>query len=74
MIYLVILFLLLILSIHYDICEKTRNRVFWESLILLIFVLLAGLRWRLGIDTTRYLDTYYHDLPTIDKFSFSRIS
>lgn len=70
MIYLVILFLLLILSIHYDICEKTRNRVFWESLILLIFVLLAGLRWRLGIDTTRYLDTYYHDLPTIDKFSF----
>lgn len=70
MIYLLLLTLLLWLSFFYDICERKRNKVFWEGFVLMAFVLIAGLRWRLGIDTTRYLDTYYYEIPTIEKFSF----
>lgn len=70
MIYLFVLFLLLYLSFRYDICGKTKDRDLWYLVILIIFILLAGLRYRLGIDTQRYLFSFYHSYPTIDKFSF----
>lgn len=71
MIYLFVLFLLICLSFHYDICGKTKHRDQWYLVILIIFILLAGLRYRLGIDTSRYLFSFYHSYPTIDKFSFN---
>ena len=71
MIYLFVLFLLLCLSFRYDICGKTKNRDRWYLAILIIFILIAGLRYRIGIDTPRYLYDFYHNVPTIDKFSFN---
>lgn len=70
MIYLLLLILLLWLSFYYDISGRKRNKVLWEGFALVAFVLIAGLRWRLGIDTTRYLDDFYYKVPSIDKFSF----
>ena len=69
MIYLFVLFLLLCLSLRYDICGKTKYRDHWYLVILIIFILIAGLRYRLGIDTPRYMFHFFHEYPTIDKFS-----
>ena len=68
MIYLVVLFLLLLLSVRYDINGKTRAREFWYGFMLVVFILVAGLRWRIGIDTPPYLYNFYHKIPTIDEF------
>lgn len=38
--------------------------------MLLIFILVPGLRWRLGVDTSNYIDFFYHEYPSLDKFSF----
>ena len=60
MIYLVILLLLLFLSIRYDINGVYRHKNLWYRIVLVAFILLAGLRWRLGVDTTGYLVSFYH--------------
>lgn len=70
MIYLIVLILLLFLSFRYDIQEKTKNFDFWYRFVLLVFILIAGLRWRLGLDTPNYLESFYYSYPTLGKFSF----
>ena len=70
MIYLFVLFLLLCLSFRYDICGKTKYRDQWYLIILIIFILIAGLRYRIGIDTPRYMFRFYHEYPTVSMFSF----
>ena len=42
--------------------------------MLWVFILVAGLRWRIGIDTPVYLYQYYHEIPTLDNFSWSDYS
>lgn len=69
MIYLIVFLLLICLSYIYDIREKTENRLFWYNVMLVIFVLVAGLRWRLGVDTPNYLGSFYHEYPTLGDFS-----
>lgn len=69
MIYLVTIILLLFLSIHYDINGKTKNRDFWYNVMLVVFILVAGLRWRIGLDTTNYLGNFYHEYPSLNHFS-----
>lgn len=71
MIYLIVLILLVYLSFIYDIREKTKNRAFWYRFMLLVFILIAGLRWRLGVDTPNYLEFFYYRYPTLGKFSFA---
>ena len=70
MIYIATLFLLLLLSFCYDINGKKKNRDFWYNAMLVAFILIAGLRWRIGLDTTNYLGHFYHEYPTLDHFSF----
>ncbi len=70
MIYLIVLILLLLLSFRYDINGKTRGREQCYLAMLVIFILIAGLRWRLGVDTPNYLNSFYHRYPTLDHFSF----
>ena len=70
MIYLIVIFLLIILSLRYDIQGKTRNFVFWYRFVLVAFILIAGLRWRLGMDTPNYLRNFYYVYPTLGQFSF----
>lgn len=63
MIYFVVLFLLLILTIRYDINGKTKYRDQWYNAVLIILILIAGLRFRLGEDTINYLYAFYHETP-----------
>lgn len=68
--YFVILLLLIVLSFKYDIRGETRNKVLWYYVTLVIFILVAGLRYRIGGDTVEYIDRFYSDYPTLDNFSF----
>lgn len=70
MIYLAVLLLLAILSFHYDVNGRRVNRVSCYRIMLMAFILIAGLRWRIGIDTPQYLYTFYHEIPLLDKFSW----
>lgn len=74
MIFCVILLILLLLSYKYDIQRQTNNKTFCYNMMLFVFILVAGLRWRIGIDTPVYLYQYYHDIPTLDNFSWSNYS
>ncbi len=38
--------------------------------MLLVLILIAGLRWRLGVDTPNYLVYFYYRYPTLENFSF----
>lgn len=71
MIYIFITILLLLLSLRYDICGRTKGKNLWYNAVLLILILIAGLRWRVGTDTLAYITRFYHLYPTIDGFSFS---
>lgn len=55
----------MILSFRYDINGKKADRDFWYRFVLVILILVAGLRYRLGIDTINYLDSFYHKYPYI---------
>lgn len=70
MIYLFVLILLLLLSFRYDICGNERGRDGCYLIVLLIFILVSGLRYRIGTDTTTYLDYFYHYYPSLGNFSF----
>lgn len=65
MIYFIVLFLLLILTVRYDINGKTEYRDQWYNAILIILILIAGLRFRLGEDTINYIYYFYHDFPNL---------
>ena len=69
MIYLFVLFLLLCLSFRYDINGKTKYRDECYFTMLVVFILIAGLRWRVGVDTHRYLYSFYHEYPTLENFN-----
>ena len=63
MFYYVILILLIILSFRYDINGKTKYRNELYMAVLTVFILVAGLRYRLGEDTINYLYSFYHSIP-----------
>lgn len=65
MIYFIVLFLLLILTIRYDINGKTAYRDQWYNAVLVILILIAGLRFRLGEDTINYIYMFYYDFPDL---------
>ena len=70
MIYLIVLIILLFLSFRYDIRENEKGRNGCYLIVLLIFILVSGLRYRIGTDTTSYLYTFYHLRPPLENFSF----
>jgi len=63
MIYFVVLILLLLLTLRYDICGKTRGRDKWYQAVLIILILIAGLRYRFAVDTVGYLNSFYYNTP-----------
>lgn len=64
MVYNILFILLLFLSYYYDFQGHKNGKKGWYYSILVFFILLAGLRWRLGLDTTNYIYHFYHDIPT----------
>ncbi|MBR5039070.1 MAG: EpsG family protein [Prevotella sp.] len=65
MIYFLVAISLVLLSIRYDICEKTKGRNECYLVVLIVIILIAGLRWRVGGDTTRYLGAFYNNTPLL---------
>ena len=43
-------------------------------IIMVLLILMAGLRYRLGIDTPNYITHFYHDIPTLNKLTLSDIN
>lgn len=74
MIYFFVVLLLLFLVYHYDIQGKKRRLKFWYNFVLIIFILIAGLRYRLGIDTLNYTYHFYHDVPLIREWDWDNIT
>lgn len=75
MIYLLIILLLSSLVIVYDIQFQKHNKDLWYIIALIILILTSGLRFRLGVDTSRYITAFYHKYPdlwnlTWDDFSY----
>ncbi len=71
MIYIFVLLLVLLLSYHYDIQGNKYNRESWYWVVLILFVFIAGFRWRLGFDTTQYLDRFYHETRPLYSLTFN---
>lgn len=69
MVYNIIFILLLYLSYFYDFRNHKNGRDAWYNSILVFFILFAGLRWRLGIDTPNYIYHFYYDIPTLGKLT-----
>ena len=63
MLYFSIVIILMLFSYHFDFRQNEKNKCFWYVAILVILILVSGLRYRLGIDTTRYIYSFYHDTP-----------
>jgi len=69
-IYIVILLLLCILTVHYDLNQKatctTRQKKRWQYLVVILLILLAGLRNHVGGDTINYERFFIYDCPKLD--------
>lgn len=59
---------------YYDYKGYKKNRELWYKVVLVLFILIAGLRYRIGIDTVRYLYDYYHDTPTLYSLKFGDLN
>ncbi len=62
--YLFILILLFLLTYHYDYRKNSKGRFWWILTILFLYIITAGLRYRLGTDTITYEREYIY-LPSI---------
>ena len=71
MIYFAVLILLIILSFRYDFRRELENKDFWFNVVIVVMVLIAGLRYRLGGDTINYLRFFYHEIPSLDSAYWS---
>lgn len=64
MLYLSVVVCLLVLAYFYDYRREERGRMVWFFIMLLAFILIAGLRYRLGTDSIRY-ERYFMYGPTL---------
>jgi EpsG family len=75
MIYLFVFILVLFLAIRYDFTASGKiDANFWYYFTLVVFIALAGFRYKVGGDTLAYMD-YFKDIPFIwqlNKFNFSQ--
>ena len=74
MLYLSVFVILFYLSFRYDLMGSKTNKDFWYIFMLVVFILIAGLRYRLGEDTPNYLWSFYHKHPSLDKITLSDLS
>ncbi len=66
MIYFILLFYMIFLSYKFDILKKKDNKLLSYWLLLFIFIVLAGLRYRVGSDTIVYMGAF-KVVPPIDE-------
>ena len=68
MIYIIIIVALIILSYQYDYLKRTKHKKQWYYIILLVFILIAGLRYRIGVDSIRY-ESGFKFYPSLDELT-----
>ena len=69
MIYLLVFILLLIPVVKYDWLAKSGGENAWFLLNLVVLILLAGLRYRVGGDTLMYM-SMYDEWPALDELKY----
>lgn len=69
MIYILVFILLLIPVIRYDLMAKTGGEEKWYYFNLVVLILLAGLRYRVGGDTLMYM-SMHDDMPAMDELKY----
>lgn len=67
-IYFFVFLLILICVYTFDIKGKQINRGFWEIVIVVVLILLAGLRNHVGSDSIAYEYTFNHSTPLLHDF------
>lgn len=67
--YIVILLLLALLTYRYDYLGIQKNKRLWYNIVMWVFILLAGLRYRIGFDTLAY-ELYYDMMPSLSHLTF----
>lgn len=68
MLYITIFISLILLSYQYDYLNRSKGKWISYSIVWLVFILVAGLRYRLGIDSIRY-ESGYTTLPSLSELS-----
>lgn len=71
MIYIVTIILLLLFIFLYDYGGMTTNKKRCYEIMLLLFVCIAGFRYRLGVDTVEYERMFYEDIPLLIELQWS---
>lgn len=62
--YIFVFLLLFILTLRFDFKHRDKkNELFWQYFSIIVLILLAGLRNRIGVDTCRY-ENYFSEVPT----------
>lgn len=69
MIYFVVLILLLVPVVKYDLMAKTGGEKIWYYFNLVVLILLAGLRYRVGGDTLMYM-SMFDEIPTLNELKY----
>ena len=69
MIYFVVFILLLIPVVKYDWMAKTGGESKWYYLNLVVLILVAGLRYRVGSDTLMYMSVF-DECPKLDELKY----
>lgn len=73
MVYILILLFLIFNIYKFDYLQKKKAAKYTYSFTLICFVLLAGLRYRIGVDSIRY-ETHFDNIPELFELQFSDLS
>ena len=69
MIYILVFILLLIPVVKYDLMAKSGGEGGWYNFNLVVLILLAGLRYRVGGDTLMYM-SMYDEIPALSELKY----
>ena len=56
---------MLLCVFYFDIKGRQKSRLYWERLLVLVLILLAGLRNHVGADSISYENEFYYDTPSL---------
>ncbi len=66
-----IAFILLLFAYYFDFRnQNNKNKYLYYYSVLIVLILFAGLRYRIGLDTIRYM-SYFQGIPTFNTISLS---
>lgn len=64
--YFIVIFLILYLTIIYDIGKRKRGKAVWQWILVVVLILMAGLRYHVGSDTIGY-EADFKEIQELDK-------